>query len=94
MKKLILRLTIQYQITQLYQLIINSVIVYFVLLPVLLLFSLHAKGQSHIISATYGSAYVKKHPIAGGSGSIINLTRPGSSSGFGPSTNQNYLFIN
>ncbi|MEZ5148766.1 MAG: hypothetical protein R2759_17280 [Bacteroidales bacterium] len=49
-------------------------------------------AQTHIISATYGSSYVKKHPIGGGSGTYINLSGPGGSA-FGPSANDSHLFI-
>lgn len=62
------------------------------LLGLLLFSSTLIYAQSHIISATYGSNYVKKHPIAGGSGSYINITGPGGSA-FGPSANDSHLYI-
>ncbi|MCF8368501.1 MAG: T9SS type A sorting domain-containing protein [Bacteroidales bacterium] len=50
-------------------------------------------AQSHIISATYGSSYVKKHPIAGGSGTYINLSSGPGGSAFGPSTTDSHLYL-
>jgi len=61
-------------------------------LGLLLLCSNLIFAQTHIISATYGSNYVKKHPIAGGSGTYINLSGPGGSA-FGPSATDTHLYI-
>jgi len=64
-----------------------------IVLGILLISNPFTYSQTHIISATYGSSYVKKHPIAGGSGTYVNLSGGPGGSAFGPSVTDNHLFI-